>query len=142
MKKKFKTTLEYKKDRLDFLHKGLKLNKNNLPSKELLCEHLNFNQKETDSWFDIGHSNKFNKNYNIKFKNEKLPTNITKCKKINIIFNDEQNAKVLNWFEGCRVMYNKTVSYFKKCTFDGIPINTNFKNIRTYVLKDIKDKIN
>ena len=140
MKKK-KSSSDYKVERLKFLNKGLKLNSKKLPSTELLNENLILNNTETNSWFDIKHSNEFTTDYDIKFKSEKLSTDITSCEKINIIFNEEQKEIIFNWFEGCRIMYNETVSYFRKNSFENLPTDTNFKNIRTYKLKDIKEKI-
>lgn len=45
------------------------------------------------------------------------------------------------WFDDFITMYNETIKFFKKRRFDGLNIITDDKIIRTYYLKDIKQRI-
>jgi len=114
-KKKFKTSKEYKIERLQFLRKGLTKNWNNLPSYELKPEKLILLKKNTHSWFNVRQSNEFHRKYKVNFETNLLPSTVIKCNKINIIFSKEQKDIIFNWYEGCRIMYNETISYFRKC---------------------------
>jgi len=140
-KKKFKTSKEYKIERLQFLRKGLTKNWNNLPSYELKPEKLILLKKNTHSWFNVRQSNEFHRKYKVNFETNLLPSTVIKCNKINIIFSKDQKDIIFNWYEGCRIMYNETISYFRKCRLENEPCSSSFMRIRTYILCDAKQRI-
>ncbi len=83
-------------------------------------------------------------NTNNLFKTKKLiDTNdyYIKCKKI-ILYPSENNKELLlKWLDDYRKMYNITIKYFNSNNFNQTKNSTNFKYIRTYILKSAKNII-
>lgn len=121
------------------------LNKNKklwLPINNYNCDTYN-----TNSWFTIGeqHSlikNKIiNKNISLCDDDGKLPEGIIKSRKYYIYPNEEQKDILLNWMKYYLIMYNQTILYFKTNYFNKKKISLDWKKVRTYNLKDIKESI-
>lgn len=117
-----------------------KINKNScflwIPEKEDIV----YNNINTNSWFDI--------NY---YKNNELPNDSVlefnssnlinkediKCTKIFIDFNKMQKEIIKRWFYAYVLMYNETIKFIK----NNKNVKINYKTIRTYHLKEIRNNI-
>lgn len=103
-------------------------------------EYYNIN---SNSWFDI---NKANISKKLKFKikininNNNNNDKILKCKKIIILPTDKQTDILLSWFESYRKMYNDTLIIIKRLIKEKNKKMFNFQYIRTYKMKEIKQK--
>jgi len=99
-----------------------------------------YNKINTNSWFDI--------NY---YKNDELPNDSIlkfnssnlinkediKNTKIYIDFNKQQKEIIKRWFYAYVLMYNETLKFIK----NNKNVKINYKNIRTYHLKELRNKI-
>jgi IS605 OrfB family transposase len=117
-----------------------KINQNScflwIPEKEEII----YNKINTNSWFDI--------NY---YKNDELPNDSIlkfnssnlinkediKNTKIYIDFNKQQKEIIKRWFYAYVLMYNETLKFIK----NNKNVKINYKNIRTYHLKEVRNKI-
>jgi putative transposase len=110
--------------------------------KIIINNNLQENELDLNSWFK---SNIYNNTYNVnnfKFKNNICKDKeYIKCKKIILTPNDEIKKILINWINDYRLMYNETIKYFNKCRFEKQDFKTDFKNIRTYILKAKKEEI-
>jgi len=71
-RKKFQTADEYKNDRLEFLKNEMDQNNKNLSLNELLNNRLKYDNLLSNSWFSVRQRKRFEKDYNVDFKTEKL----------------------------------------------------------------------
>ena len=117
-----------------------KINQNScflwIPEKEEII----YNKINTNSWFDI--------NY---YKNDEIPNDSIlkfnssnlinkediKNTKIYIDFNKQQKEIIKRWFYAYVLMYNETLKFIK----NNKNVKINYKNIRTYHLKEVRNKI-
>jgi len=54
---------------------------------------------------------------------------------------DQQKKILLQWFESCRLMFNKTIRLIKERSFNKEKMILSFKTLRTYMLKEEKNKL-
>jgi hypothetical protein len=102
---------------------------------------LSFKQVQSNSWFKI---EKSKINTDLELKNLDNPTfkpEIIKCKKVIILPNTEQKKILFNWFESYRKMYNHTLIFIRKLINEKHKKRYNFRYIRTYLAKNIKDTL-
>ena len=93
----------------------------------------NPNRLETHSIFNMYNYNiSESNNYSYEFKNDIDfdEKKIIACKKIILEPNEEQKSKLLNMLEGYRLVYNKTIKFFKERRYNYI-----------HKIKDNQDKI-
>lgn len=64
-----------------------------------------------------------------------------KSNSIQIYPNDKQKEMLDKWIEIYRLMMNKTIKYYKTELFNKNKLNTNFRDIRTNILYDYKQKL-
>lgn len=123
--------------RQELQNKVIKYTKSIIINNNLESNDLNLN-----SWFKSKKYKNTNNINNFKFKNNIIKENdFIKCNKIILTPNLKIKNKLLEWINDYRLMYNETIKYFNKCKFDKVHLKTDFKHIRTYILKAIKDKI-
>ena len=97
---------------------------------------------KTNSWFNISKKYKNIQSQDFDFiKSEKLDTPSFKCKKVIVKPSKFQTNVLLKWMESYVRMENETIKFLKMRQFNGEPIITNFKVIRTKYLKNIKEII-
>ena len=99
------------------------------------------NNKISNSWFKIdeyhnpNNFRKINRNFLYKkFIGKNDNGKVIKCKMIKFFPNKDQKKILLNWFEYARLMYNRTIKYFKSQQRIG---TTNWRTVRNN-LRDIK----
>jgi transposase len=137
MKKKKKRTCFSSKEE-ELLNN--KINKNSsflwIPKKEEIV----YNKINTNSWFNINYyKNKELPNDSIlKFNNTNLiKEEDIKNTKIFLDLNKYQKDIIKRWFYAYLLMYNETIRFIK----NNKNVKINYKNIRTYNLKDVRNKI-
>lgn len=103
--------------------------------------HIIHNPNNPDSWFDISEYKSYNTN-TCKFNPIKFTyTQPIKALQVELILTTEQKNIIDKWFDAYAKMYNETLYFIKKKYYDTKTLNINFKNLRTYQLKDIRNKI-
>jgi hypothetical protein len=129
--------------------KKKKSNRKNDPEYKLLQKQINKydfhkhqfnyieNQQNKNTWFE----NKIlssNYCYNIPLINNFMENKeVRQTKIVEMLFNDKQKIILQRWFKAYIKMYNETLKYIKanpNCSL-------NYKILRTYYLKDIRDNI-
>lgn len=108
------------------------------PKDEIKYEPLN-----TNSCFSILKKNNENEFKNIKLNNKitKQNTNIYKCLKVELIFDDFQKKIINRWFKSFILMYNETLKYIKLRNNNKESLILDFKQLRTYHLKETRNII-
>jgi len=108
------------------------------PKDEIKYESLN-----TNSCFSILRKENENELKNIKLNNKtiKQNTNIYKCLTVKLIFDDFQKKIINRWFKSFILMYNETLKYIKLRYNNNEPLILDFKKLRTYHLKETRNKI-
>jgi hypothetical protein len=104
----------------------------------------NPNRLETHSIFNMYNYNIFeSNNYSYEFKNDIDfdEKKIIACKKIILEPNEEQKIKLLNMLEGYRLVYNKTIKFFKERRYNYSHEPKINKDNITVVKKKIKANI-
>lgn len=98
--------------------------------------------KETYSWFGLSvFENNDTKKEHIKYidaENEKVKY---KCIQVALKFNEEQKTIIHRWFNAYILMYNATLRMIKTRYAQNEKTILNFKKLRTYHLKSIRDEI-
>lgn len=92
------------------------------------------------SWFNIKTA-PLNYDINVKFNGRLSNDNIIKCKKIIILPSEKQKQILLSWFEAYRKIYNETLKIIKLLIFEKNKNMFNFRYIRTYKMKEFKQKL-
>ena len=136
MKKK-----KYKNIKYDELLDSIKKYSNNVPLYNIFFD--NPNKLKTNSIFDM-YSYRVSEclTNNYEFKNDIVfdDKKIIACKKIILEPSETQRKKLLNMFEGYRIIYNKTIQFFKSRKFNHKQENKN--NIfKEKIIKSKKVKI-
>lgn len=108
-----------------------------LPLEDI--KNIDYYNIESNSWFDINKYN-FNNKIKIKINNNQNNEKILKCKKIIILPDEKQHTILLSWFESYRKIYNDTLMIIKNLIKENNKKMFNFQYIRTYKMKDIKQK--
>lgn len=90
----------------------------------------------TNSWFDISEESAHSEIDINQISQHNPKKEVIKCKKVEIIMNDEQKKIAMKWFAAYAQMYNATIEFLKK-KHDIL----KWKTLRTHYLKDIRDKI-
>lgn len=132
-------------NKYDSLFEKILVNTNNLwlPNKQnKLNDKILDNEYLSHSWFNITEyvPNLNNDIYNAKIEHP-IVNEIIKCKKIKMHPNKLQKQLLLNWMKSYIIMYNETIKIFKKYRFGREKITLNWKKLRTYYLKNIKNDI-
>ena len=138
-------------NKLENLQKKVKKFTKDIPlNNQTICKNT-YNNFHLDSWLNNHEQNIITNNNILNIDKGEINTNNNKkTQKINIIFNNDQKLKISNWFEACRIMYNKTLQYIKNYKNDhknDEKFNYNFKKIlnykhlRTYHLKNFKKNL-
>ncbi len=130
---------KFKSKHVNGLKKLNKLYNDKIPLNELFDD-IN-NSVDSNSWFSIKESNKFRKINSLKFKDDKISTKIIKCKKLIILPTIEQKKILLKFMNAYRLMYNRTIKLMRSNWKNNKKTSTNFKYIRTYLLKNEKNAI-
>ena len=109
-----------------------------LPENNIKYEKHNLN-----TWFDfdIYQTNIIKNKPNIKNNYINKKTEYYKCIKVKMILNKEQKIIFDSWFKSYICMYNKTIKFIKNYYIKFKKTILDFKKIRTYYLKNIRDKI-
>lgn len=103
--------------------------------------HINYISNNPNSWFDISEYKSFNANA-CKFKPIKSKfTQPIKAIQVELLLNIQQKNIINKWFDAYAKMYNETLYFIKKNYFENGKININYKNLRTYHLKNIRNNI-
>lgn len=99
--------------------------------------------KNNNSWFDfnIYQSNIINNKPNIKNNNVYKKNEYYKCIKVKMILNKKQKIIFNSWFKSYICMYNETIKFIKNYYIKNKKTILDYKIIRTYYLKTIRDKI-
>jgi len=116
------------------------------------CNDCRLEKINTDSWFNFSKYENKEVQYNVlkffeekkkktKKKDDKEEKINYKCLKINIKFNEEQKIIIHRWFNAYILMYNATLKLIKQRRANGEQTILDFKILRTYHLKDIKNEI-
>ena len=136
-------------DKYDCLFKKILLNTNklwlsdeNIKQQDIITNKNNGKEYSSHSWFNITEytptDKKDNFNANI---DTPLIDELFKCKKIKMYPSTLQKQLLLNWMQTYNKMYNATIKLFKKAKYDNVKLTINWKELRTYHLKDKKDKL-
>ena len=136
MKKKKYNNIKYNE-----LLDSIKKNSKNIPLYNIFFD--NPNKLKTNSIFDMY---SYNVSYSImnnyEFKNDLVfdDKKIIACKKIILEPSEIQRKKLLNMFEGYRIIYNKTIQFFKKRKFNYKQENKNniFEKQKEKIIKNKK----
>lgn len=134
MKKRKKKTVDSKTELINKIHKYNFL----IPFNSFYK--LKYNNIKSNSWFTINKTSIDDINIDvnsIKSDNDV----IIKCKKITLQPTNEQQIILLNWLEAYRKMYNKTLLIIKQLIAENNKNMFNSRYIRTYKMKDIKQKL-
>ena len=132
---------KYKNIKYDELLDSIKKYSNNVPLYNIFFD--NPNKLKTNSIFDM-YSYRVSEclTNNYEFKNDIVfdDKKIIACKKIILEPSEIQRKKLLNMFEGYRIIYNKTIQFFKSRKFNHKQENKN--NIfKEKIIKSKKVKI-
>ena len=127
-------------EHIDMLKKLICKYSSSIPLNEICM--INNHKLNTNSWFEL-HENKSyqNKDLNIPEHAIDKSEKIINCKKVILRPNKYQKQILLKWMHSCRIMYNYTIKYFKNARFKKEKYSTNFKKIRTYILKNDKKRL-
>lgn len=109
-----------------------------LPKNKIKYEINNLN-----TWFDfnISQSDSINNKPNIKNNYVNNKKEHYKCIKVKMILNKEQKIILDSWFKSYICMYNKTIKFIKNYYIENKKTILDYKIIRTYHLKNTRDKI-
>lgn len=109
------------------------------------------NQIKTHTWFDINNNpfskiEQINKTFKLDDENEilsdgSLNNNLYKGETVQFFPTQEQKDILDCWLESYRLMINATIRYYRKCIYNKEKLITDFKKVRTNILKDIKTEI-
>lgn len=103
---------------------------------------IDYNEVHTNSWFSIKKASldvPFGKGL---VKNKpSSKKHIIKAFKVNIFPNSEQQKFFTGWFNACTKMYNSTLKFIKEEQQRSGKLILNFKKLRTYYIKGMRDKI-
>ena len=117
-----------------------KINKNScflwIPEKEEVI----YDKINTNSWFDINYykNNELPNDSILEFNSSNLINKEDiKNTKIYVDFNKQQKEIIKRWFNAYVLMYNETLKFIK----NNKNVKINYKNIRTYHLKEVRNKI-
>ncbi len=135
--KKYKHNL--KKSHIKLIEQLNKKYSNKIPLNELFNDTSNV--INSDSWFSISKSDKFNKDNLLSFNKNINKDKLIKCKKVILLPSNEQKLILLKMLEAYRIMYNRTINTIRKRWFNNERTNINFQYLRTYILKSEKDDI-
>jgi IS605 OrfB family transposase len=127
----------------EYINLKNKICKNNykLWQPSIECELKN---KKTDSWFGIDvFENSETKNETLKFKEveNKKEELYFKCIQVILKFNEEQKLIIHRWFNSYILMYNATLRIIKTRYAQNEKTILNYKQLRTYHMKSIRDEI-
>lgn len=139
MTKKEKFKEKFKEKHISGLKKLNKIYNSKIPLNELF-NNIN-NSIDSNSWFSIKERNQFRKENLLQFKNTKTSIKIIKCNKLIILPTDEQKEILLRLMKAYRLMYNRTIRMMRSKWKNNEKTSTNFKYIRTYLLKNEKDTL-
>jgi transposase len=132
-------TREFDKEYIKLKNNIIKYNNNLwLPSENIKYNNNNFN-----TWFDFN-INKTNISYNkLNIQTNKIykEKEYYKCIKVKMILNKEQKIILDSWFKSYICMYNKTIQFIKNFYIKYKKTILDYKKIRTYYLKNIRDNI-
>jgi len=127
-------------DELNLLQTNINKFNNKINYTHLTDESKQYNIN-SESWFNI---NKINHKRSINFDYNNLNKNksdkIIKCKQLKLLPTDNQKEKILLWLEYVRKIYNDTVKMINQLKKEGNKKYINWQYIRTYKLKEIKQK--
>ena len=141
LEKELKQQRNKQKSKYDILWEHILLLSNNflIPSNDNIEKAIDI---QTDSWFSILESKSRNENpiFDSNIDVEKDAT-LIRCEKIRMYPTNLQRKILLIWMDAYISMYNETIKLFKKRKLDKLPTITNWKKMRTFHLKQIKDKI-
>src|ERR1700689_4551270 len=106
---------------------------------------FSFGNTESHSWFDHNYYN-VTTNTDFKFEHDyPIEKIIINSISVQLLFTDQQRLIIDKWLEAHRLMYNATLHYYKQFHYKNRntdkKISYSFKTIRTYHIKNIKDKI-
>jgi putative transposase len=90
----------------------------------------------TNSWFNISETIASSEISINKIPNHIQKEEVIKCKKVEVIMNDEQTKIIMNWFAAYAQMYNETIEFLKK---DNSILR--WETLRTKCLKDIRNEV-
>ena len=145
---KCKKKKKERKKNIETIKKLVRKYSNKIPLNELFGNIQR--QKCSDSWFDIKESSDFDvsNKYDL-LKDNKVETDeksedvkkVINCKKVILQPTDQQKKILLQWFESCRLMFNKTIRLIKERSFNKEKMILSFKTLRTYMLKEEKNKL-
>ena len=138
MKKRIKK-YEYFKERKESLQKLIIKYSNKIPLKK--CASFVFNNYDTNSWYDHRYSIHGDAKKIFFPKCKIYKDQQYKCRPIILMPNENQKKILLGWMECCRLMYNRVIYHIRYEKFENIKSTYNWKQLRTYVLKDIKQKL-
>jgi IS605 OrfB family transposase len=103
--------------------------------------HINYTSNNPDSWFDISEYKSSHTNVCI-FKPIKFKfTQPIKAIQVELLLTSDQKNIINKWFDAYAKMYNETLYFIKKSYFETNKLNINYKNLRTYHLKNIRNNI-
>ena len=103
---------------------------------------IEYTPLKTNSCFEILKKENDNHFNNIKLKtNNKTETNIYKCLKVELKLNKYQKDIINRWFKAYIIMYNETLKYIKLRNINNEPLILDFKQLRTYHLKETRNLI-
>lgn len=123
----------------------IKLNKNINKYNKTIWKpdiNINFNKENINSCFDIYKAIDNNINNNIKFINVNKSSNeLYRCLKVELKLNQYQKDIINRWFISFVLMYNQTLKYIKLRRTNNETQILDFKKLRTYYLKDIRNDI-
>lgn len=110
-----------------------------IPHNEMFLSE--FFTKKYKSWFDVDTMNHYHE-YTPNFKQCQYEEDkVIKCQKLSLLPTDKQKSIMILWLHSYRIMYNKTIHYFRTAFFHHNKVSKSFKYIRTYILKKHKQKI-
>jgi len=104
---------------------------------------IEYTTLKTNSCFEILKNDNNNDFKDIKLKNSnfKSNTNIYKCLKTELKLTNYQKDIINRWFKSYILMYNETLKYIKLRNINNEPLILDFKKLRTYHLKETRNKI-
>lgn len=123
----------------------IKLNKNINKYNKTIWKpdiNINFNKENINTCFDIYKATDNNNYNNIKFINVNKSSNeLYRCIKVELKLNEYQKDIINRWFISFVLMYNQTLKYIKLRRTNNETQILDFKKLRTYHLKDIRNDI-
>ena len=104
---------------------------------------IKYDSNNLNTWFDfdINKANSINNKPNIKNNHVNEKKDHYKCIKVKMILNKEQKIILDSWFKSYICMYNETIKFIKKYYIKYKKTILDYKKIRTYHLKNTRDKI-